>query len=100
MVARLAGTELVSAFCGFAPGFAYLCGLPAELAVPRLDSPRTAVPAGSVAVADTLVRGLPDRLAGRVAAARPDRRVTLWDADPGRARRCWRPGTRVRLVPA
>lgn len=41
------------AFCGFAPGFAYLSGLPPRLAVPRRPSPRTAVPAGSVAVADT-----------------------------------------------
>lgn len=39
------------AFCGFAPGFAYLTGLPEQLHVPRLDSPRNAVPQGSVAVA-------------------------------------------------
>ena len=52
VAARLAGTDLVSAFCGFAPGFAYLSGLAAELAVPRLDAPRPRVPAGSVAVAD------------------------------------------------
>lgn len=41
------------AFCGFAPGFAYLSGLPRHLAVSRRASPRTTVPAGSVAVADT-----------------------------------------------
>ena len=40
------------AFCGFTPGFAYLAGLPTELRVPRLPSPRTHVPAGSVAIAD------------------------------------------------
>lgn len=39
------------AFCGFAPGFGYLTGLPPELRVPRLAGPRTAVPAGSVALA-------------------------------------------------
>lgn len=44
-------TEFTVAFCGFAPGFAYLTGLPAELHVPRLATPRTAVPAGSVAIA-------------------------------------------------
>src|SRR5262249_54186225 len=44
---RLLSTELRVAFCGFAPGWAYLSGLPAELAVPRLDSPRPRVPAGS-----------------------------------------------------
>ena len=37
-------------FLGFVPGFAYLGGLPQELATPRLPSPRKAVPAGSVAI--------------------------------------------------
>lgn len=36
---------------GFAPGFAYLTGLPARLALPRRATPRTQVPAGSVAIA-------------------------------------------------
>ena len=40
----------VSAFCGFAPGFAYLSGR-STVAVPRLATPRTRVPAGSVALA-------------------------------------------------
>jgi KipI family sensor histidine kinase inhibitor len=53
VVARLTATPLRVAFCGFSPGFAYLEGLPAELAVPRLDTPRHRVPAGSVALADT-----------------------------------------------
>ena len=39
------------AFCGFAPGFAYLVGLPSALHLPRLATPRTQVPAGSVAIA-------------------------------------------------
>jgi KipI family sensor histidine kinase inhibitor len=39
------------AFCGFAPGFAYLTGLPEPLRQARRDTPRTRVPAGSVAVA-------------------------------------------------
>jgi len=37
-------------FLGFVPGFAYLGGLPAELATPRLEAPRKVVPAGSVAI--------------------------------------------------
>ena len=64
-LARIAGVsglserELVAAhssvvytvgFLGFVPGFAYLFGLPAKLAVPRLATPRTRVPAGSVAI--------------------------------------------------
>lgn len=37
---------------GFAPGFAYLGGLDARLALPRRASPRTRVPAGSLAIAE------------------------------------------------
>jgi len=37
-------------FLGFAPGFAYLGGLPEELATPRISAPRKHVPAGSVAI--------------------------------------------------
>ncbi|MFY9550627.1 MAG: 5-oxoprolinase subunit PxpB, partial [Thermoanaerobaculia bacterium] len=47
---RHAGARYRVAFIGFAPGFAYLAGLPPELAVPRLSSPRPRVPAGSVAI--------------------------------------------------
>ncbi|MGW1890664.1 5-oxoprolinase subunit PxpB [Streptomyces sp. NPDC002004] len=43
--------EFRVAFCGFAPGFGYLTGLPARRHVPRRATPRTAVPAGSVALA-------------------------------------------------
>lgn len=35
---------------GFTPGFPYLTGLPAELAMPRRASPRKEIPAGSVAI--------------------------------------------------
>lgn len=37
-------------FLGFQPGFAYLEGLPPELHLPRLVTPRKSVPAGSVAL--------------------------------------------------
>ena len=50
-VARLSETELTVAFCGFAPGFAYLRGLKDEWSVPRLPAPRPRVPAGAVALA-------------------------------------------------
>ncbi|MFJ3619558.1 allophanate hydrolase subunit 1 [Streptomyces iakyrus] len=51
-VARIhGGTEFRVAFCGFAPGFGYLTGLPPRYDVPRRATPRTAVPAGSVALA-------------------------------------------------
>ncbi|MCF2526424.1 5-oxoprolinase subunit PxpB [Yinghuangia soli] len=45
---RHSGTEFTVAFCGFAPGFGYLTGLPEELQVPRRAEPRTSVPAGAV----------------------------------------------------
>lgn len=37
---------------GFTPGFAFLGGLPDALATPRLPTPRTQVPAGSVGIAN------------------------------------------------
>ncbi len=43
--------EYAAAFCGFAPGFTYLTGLPERLQVARRSTPRPRVPAGSVAVA-------------------------------------------------
>jgi inhibitor of KinA len=36
---------------GFVPGFAYMAEVEAKIAAPRRSSPRTAVPAGSVAIA-------------------------------------------------
>lgn len=39
------------AMLGFAPGFAYLLGLPEALTTPRLATPRVRVPAGSVGIA-------------------------------------------------
>src|SRR4051794_14416065 len=44
VVTRLTGTPLTVAFCGFAPGFAYLRGLREEWAVPRRETPRPQVP--------------------------------------------------------
>ncbi len=36
---------------GFAPGFAYLGGMPEAIATPRLETPHTLVPAGSAGIA-------------------------------------------------
>jgi len=36
---------------GFAPGFAYLGSVPAQIAAPRLTTPRLRVPAGSIGIA-------------------------------------------------
>lgn len=97
VVAAHAAAEYVVAFCGFAPGFAYLTGLPPALHLPRRPEPRPRVPAGSVAVAGEFTGVYPRsspggwQLLGRTAA-------TLWD--PGAARPALlAPGTRVRFRP-
>jgi KipI family sensor histidine kinase inhibitor len=51
VVARHSAPKYVVAFLGFAPGFPYLVGLDPALRVPRLPTPRTSVPAGSVGIA-------------------------------------------------
>lgn len=96
VVDRLRRTEFRVAFCGFAPGFAYLTGLPVELAVPRLATPRTRVPAGSVALAGPYAGIYPAASPGGwLLVGRTD--LVLFDvrADPP-ARLT--PGTRVRLA--
>jgi len=50
VVRRHAAGEYRVACTGFAPGFAFLVGLPPELAVPRRATPRVMVPAGSVGI--------------------------------------------------
>jgi KipI family sensor histidine kinase inhibitor len=45
------GAVYTVAFTGFAPGFGYLTGLPEPLRQPRLSTPRTRVPPGSVGIA-------------------------------------------------
>ena len=52
VISRHAEAEYVAAFAGFAPGYMYCTGLPRELWLPRRPTPRTSVPAGSVAIAD------------------------------------------------
>ncbi|MEC7435283.1 MAG: allophanate hydrolase subunit 1 [Actinomycetota bacterium] len=53
VIRRHLGSTYVAAFCGFAPGFAYLSGLDSSLQLPRRNTPRTRVPAGTVAIAAT-----------------------------------------------
>ncbi len=50
LIGGLCEISFVVKFLGFQPGFAYLEGLPDEWRVPRLDTPRKSVPAGSVAL--------------------------------------------------
>ncbi|MFC7406634.1 5-oxoprolinase/urea amidolyase family protein [Georgenia alba] len=51
VVARHTAPEYTVAFTGFAPGFGYLSGGDPVLRVPRRATPRTVIPAGTVAVA-------------------------------------------------
>jgi KipI family sensor histidine kinase inhibitor len=51
-------------FGGFAPGFAYVGGLPASWRIPRLATPRTRTPAGSVGLADGMTGIYPAELPG------------------------------------
>lgn len=95
VVAAHTGTSWMAAFGGFAPGFAYLTGGDARLAVPRRESPRTAVPAGSVALAGEFSAVYPRsspggwQLIGRTSA-------TLWDPSVEQPALI-RPGDRVRF---
>lgn len=51
VIERFTSSTFTAAYIGFAPGFAYLDGLSPSLRIERLESPRTRVPAGSVAIA-------------------------------------------------
>lgn len=80
VVAAHAGQLWTAAFAGFAPGFAYLSGENPSLEVPRRRSPRTAVPAGAVALGGAYSAVYPRQspggwqLIGRTEAA-------MWDLD-------------------
>ncbi|PZS31909.1 MAG: allophanate hydrolase [Pseudonocardiales bacterium] len=95
LIRRHSAVEYTVAFCGFAPGFAYLSGLDPALHVGRLAEPRTEVPAGSVGVAGEFTGVYPRsspggwRLLGRTDAP-------VWDT--GRhPPALLTPGTRVRF---
>ncbi|MCU7825783.1 5-oxoprolinase subunit PxpB [Kitasatospora sp. DSM 101779] len=89
------GAEYRVAFCGFAPGFGYLTGLPERYHVPRRATPRSAVPAGSVALAGPYTGVYPRsspggwQLLGHTA-------LRLWDTGREPAA-LLAPGTRVRF---
>ncbi len=98
VVARLCAAELRVAFVGFSPGFPYLIGLPPELELPRLASPRPRVPAGSVAIAGPFAGIYPGATPGGWRLLGHTER-SLFDpaADPPAL---LAPGDAVRLIPA
>ncbi len=59
VVERLLGVELRVYQIGFMPGFPYMGGVPPALQVPRLPTPRKAVPAGSIALAGAMAAVYP-----------------------------------------
>jgi KipI family sensor histidine kinase inhibitor len=92
------GAILTVAFCGFAPGFAYLTGLPVQLHVPRRATPRARVEAGAVGLAGEFTGVYPRASPGGwQIIGHTD--ATLWDEarDPPSL---LAPGARVRFVRA
>ncbi|MFW0773409.1 5-oxoprolinase/urea amidolyase family protein [Paenarthrobacter nitroguajacolicus] len=93
VVAAHTGQIWTVAFAGFAPGFGYMVGQNEVLTVPRRSSPRTAVPAGSVALGGQYSAVYPRRspggwqLIGRTGAR-------MWDLDRAQPALV-RPGDRV-----
>jgi KipI family sensor histidine kinase inhibitor len=80
VIAAHSGQIWTVAFAGFAPGFGYMVGENQALNVPRRASPRTAVPAGAVALAGNYSAVYPRvspggwQLIGRTGAK-------MWDLD-------------------
>jgi len=98
LVRRHTGEEWTVAFCGFAPGFGYLAGACGQWDVPRRDSPRTTVPAGSVALAGEFSGVYPRASPGGwQLIGRTELSIFDLDRDPPAL---LRPGTPVRFVDA
>lgn len=96
LVAALTAVELTVAFGGFAPGFGYLTGLPAELHVPRRATPRTRVPAGAVGLAGEFAGAYPrESPGGWQLVGRTDAVLFDVDRDPPAL---LTPGARVRFA--
>ncbi len=77
VVALHTGSRWTVAFAGFVPGFGYLTGGDPRLDVPRRDSPRTRIPAGSVG------------LAGRFSGVYPSDSPGGWQLIGSTTRRMW-----------
>ncbi|HYO35403.1 MAG TPA: allophanate hydrolase subunit 1 [Geodermatophilus sp.] len=97
VVRRHTGTEWTVAFSGFAPGFGYLTPAEGTWDLPRRPSPRTRVPAGSVALAGGFTGVYPrESPGGWQLVGHTDVAVFDLARDPAAL---LRPGVRVRFVP-
>ncbi|KQY45814.1 5-oxoprolinase/urea amidolyase family protein [Rhizobium sp. Root483D2] len=96
VIRRHTESEFTVAFCGFAPGFGYLVGGDPTLQVPRRQSPRTKIPAGSVALAGAFSGVYPQASPGgwQIIGTTPEK---MWDLsrDPPAL---FQPGYRVRFT--
>jgi KipI family sensor histidine kinase inhibitor len=96
-----AGTDYRVYMLGFAPGFPYLGGLDSRIACPRLKTPRTKVPAGSIGIAESQTGVYPNaspggwQLIGRTAVKLFDPGATAANKSPSLIT----PGSEVRFVP-
>src|SRR6266513_2710189 len=95
IIALHSSSEYTVACIGFVPGFPFLAGLSEKLRVPRLESPRTRVPAGSVAIANAQAGIYPFESPGgwNVIGRTPLRLFRATENPPTRLR----PGDRVRF---
>ena len=91
------GKEQVVLMVGFSPGQPYIGGLDPKLALPRRATPRTRVPAGSVAIANTQTAVYSYETPGgwHVIGRTP---LALFDPRRNQAS-LFAPGDRVRFVP-
>ena len=90
--------EYTVAFIGFQPGFPYMTGLPEQLVVPRLSSPRVKVEWGTVAIAGQYTGIYPSESPGGWRLLGYTDTVVF---DPGRTPPALlAPGDRVRFVRA
>jgi KipI family sensor histidine kinase inhibitor len=98
IVRRHTTHEWTVAFCGFAPGFGYLVQRSGHWDVPRRQSPRTRVPAGSIALAGEFTGVYPrESPGGWQLIGRTDVPVFDLSREPAAL---LRPGTRVRFIEA
>ena len=94
---RHCGTEHYVLMVGFAPGQPYIGGLDRGLALPRRATPRTRVPAGSVAIANDQTAVYPFEISGGWNVIG---RTPLVVFDPRREPpSLFAPGDRVKFVP-
>ena len=97
VVSLHSGVDYLVYMMGFSPGFPYLGGLHPALATPRLESPRSVIPAGSVGIAEGQTGVYPVASPGgwRLIGRTP---VKLFDPQR-RQPTLLSPGDRVRFVP-